>query len=155
MRFATQLFPGLHLADVSIANTQGCRRKAKMIRAALCAFCVAYVWSRGIFAVAAFLLLRSPMARRRPLPGQVLRDALFQLALCNASHIWTIVRFFFFCFVLCVTDVLKMLTARFVQSSAVATKCVDSRSLFFPTVCCFFFLNWFAIILSGQETETI
>ena len=33
------------------------------------------------------------------------------------------------------THVPKMLTARYVQSSAVATKCVGSRSLFFRTVC--------------------
>ena len=47
----------------------------------------------------------------------------------------------------------KMLTARYVQSSAVAAKCVGSGSLFFRTVCVLFCFTWFAIILSGQETD--
>ena len=39
------------------------------------------------------------------------------------------------------THVPKMLTARYVQSSAVATKCVGSGSLFFRIVCCFVLLG--------------
>ena len=75
-------------------------------------------------------------------------------SLCETHHTLGL-SIAFFAFVLCVTHVPKMLTARYVQSSAVATKCVDSRSLFFRTVCVLFFFTWFSIILSGQETETM
>ena len=80
-----------------------------------------------------FSLVTQSMARRRPLPAVTHSVG----SLCETHHSW------------------KMLTARYVQSSAVATKCVGSRSLFFRTVCVLFCFTWFAIILSGQETETI